>query len=98
MVGWGVTAGDRRAHRRGRGGPRGSRPRYGSQVLLADAPLTFREFVTHEGVPLAAIFREVLEFLAGRPDAVLFGAHAVNAYCDPERMTHDVDLLSTRAR
>ena len=66
-------------------------------VLLADAPLTFREFVTHEEVPLAAIFREVLEFLDGRPDAVLFGAHAVNAYCDPERMTQDVDLLSTRA-
>lgn len=66
-------------------------------MLLADAPLTFREFVTQEEVPLATIFREVLEFLAGRADAVLFGAHAVNAYCDPERMTHDVDLLSTRA-
>jgi Nucleotidyl transferase AbiEii toxin, Type IV TA system len=66
-------------------------------VLLADAPLTFREFVTHEEVPLASIFREVLEFLAGRSDTVLFGAHAVNAYCDPERMTQDVDLLSTRA-
>jgi hypothetical protein len=66
-------------------------------VLLADAPLTFREFVTHEEVPLAAIFRGVLEFLAGRCDAVLFGAHAVNAYCEPERMTQDVDLLSTRA-
>ena len=66
-------------------------------MLLADAPLTFREFVTQEEVPLATIFREVLEFLAGRSDAVLFGAHAVNAYCDPERMTHDVDLLSTRA-
>jgi hypothetical protein len=66
-------------------------------VLLADAPLTFREFVTHEEVPLAAIFREVLEFLVGRTDAVLFGAHAVNAYCDPERMTHDVDLLATSA-
>lgn len=66
-------------------------------MLLADAPLTFREFVTHEEVPLAAIFRAVLEFLAGRSDAVLFGAHAVNAYCDPERMTQDVDLLSTHA-
>lgn len=68
-----------------------------SSVLLGDAPLTFREFVTHEEVPLAAIFREVLEFLGGRIDVVLFGAHAVNAYCDPERMTQDVDLLSTRA-
>jgi hypothetical protein len=53
--------------------------------------------VTHEEVPLATIFREVLEFLAGRSDVVVFGAHAVNAYCDPERMTQDVDLLSTRA-
>jgi hypothetical protein len=66
-------------------------------VLLADAPLTFREFATHEEVPLATIFREVLAFLDGRSDAVLFGAHAVNAYCDPERMTQDVDLLSTHA-
>lgn len=70
---------------------------YINVVLLGDAPLTFREFVTHEEVPLASIFREVLEFLGGRADAVLFGAHAVNAYCDPERMTQDVDLLSTRA-
>ncbi len=66
-------------------------------MFLADAPLTFREFVTHEEVPLATVFREVLAFLGGRSDAVLFGAHAVNAYCEPERMTHDVDLLSTRA-
>lgn len=51
----------------------------------------------HEEVPLAAIFREVLQFLAGRADAVLFGAHAVNAYCAPERMTQDVDVLSTQA-
>lgn len=70
---------------------------YGSIVLLADAPLTFREFVTHEEVPLAVVFREVLEFLTDRPDAVLFGAHAVNAYCEPERMTQDVDVLCTHA-
>ena len=66
-------------------------------MLLADAPLTLREFVTHEEVPLAAVFREVLEFLVDRSDAVVFGAHAVNAYCAPERMTQDVDLLSTHA-
>jgi hypothetical protein len=66
-------------------------------VLLIDAPLTFREFVMHEEIPLATIFREVLAFLTGRSDAVLFGAHAVNAYCEAERMTHDVDVLSTRA-
>jgi Nucleotidyl transferase AbiEii toxin, Type IV TA system len=70
---------------------------YKLPVLLLDAPLTLREFVTHEEVPLAAIFREVLQFLAERPDAVLFGAHAVNAYCEPERMTQEVDVLSTGA-
>src|SRR5829696_9204088 len=53
--------------------------------------------MTHEELPLATVFREVLQFLVDRPDAVLFGAHAVNAYCDPERMTQDVDVLSTRA-
>lgn len=63
-------------------------------VLLADAPLTFREFMTNEALPLASIFREIFAFLTRRPDAVLFGAHAVNAYCEPERMTQDVDVLS----
>ena len=53
--------------------------------------------MTHEPVPLAAIFREVLAELAVTPDAVVFGAHAVNAYCAPERMTADVDVLSTGA-
>jgi len=66
-------------------------------LLLADAPLTLREFVTHEELPLASIFREILDFLAGRSDAIIFGAHAVNAYCEPERMTQEVELLSTRA-
>lgn len=70
---------------------------YPLNVLLADAPLTLREFVTHEAIPLATVFREVLAFLSGRSDVIVFGAHAVNAYCDPERMTQDVDLLSTRA-
>lgn len=64
-------------------------------MLLADAPLTFREFMTNEPLPLATIFREIFQFLTKRPDAVLFGAHAVNAYCEPERMTQDVDLVST---
>ena len=54
--------------------------------------------MTHEETPLAVVFREVLGFVAGRSDAVLFGAHAVNAYCEPERMTQDVDLLSTGAK
>ena len=51
--------------------------------------------MTNEPLPLASIFREIFLFLTKRPDAVLFGAHAVNAYCAPERMTQDVDLLST---
>jgi hypothetical protein len=66
-------------------------------VLLLDAPLTFREFMSHEEVPLASIFREALELLATRQDAVLFGAQAVNAYCDPPRMTSDLDVLSLDA-
>jgi hypothetical protein len=66
-------------------------------VLLEDAPLTLREFMTDEPAPLATIFREILLFLATREDAVVFGAHAVNAYCEPERMTADIDVLSTDA-
>ncbi|MEI7892597.1 MAG: hypothetical protein WCI05_05875 [Myxococcales bacterium] len=69
----------------------------GINLFLADAPLTLREFMTQEEVPLASIFREVLGFLVGRSDVVVFGAHAVNAYCEPERMTQEVDLLSTQA-
>ena len=53
--------------------------------------------MTNEPLALASIFREVFLFLTKRPDAVLFGAHAVNAYCEPERMTQDVDVLSTNA-
>jgi hypothetical protein len=66
-------------------------------VLLTDGPLTLREFMTDEQVPLAAIFREVLSHLATRTDTVVFGAHAINAYCEPERMTADIDLLCTDA-
>lgn len=53
--------------------------------------------MTHEELPLSVIFREVMAFLVERSDVVLFGAHAVNAYCAAERMTQDVDVLSTRA-
>lgn len=53
--------------------------------------------MTHEPLPLATVFRTVALFLAKRPDAVVFGAHAVNAYCEPERMTQDVDVMSTNA-
>jgi hypothetical protein len=66
-------------------------------VLLGDAPLTLREFMTGEPVPLATIFREIMSLLATREDSVVFGAHAVNAYCEPERMTADIDVLCTDA-
>ncbi len=35
--------------------------------------------------------------LAERPDAVVHGAHAVNAYAATERMTQDIDVLCTQA-
>jgi len=53
--------------------------------------------MTHEEVPLADVFREIGRFLIGRDDLVLSGAQAVNVYAETERMTHDVDLMSTRA-
>jgi Nucleotidyl transferase AbiEii toxin, Type IV TA system len=59
--------------------------------------LTFREFVRNEPLPLATIHNAVFEFLPGRDDVVVFGAHAVNAYVDEPRMSQDVNLLSTRA-
>jgi Nucleotidyl transferase AbiEii toxin, Type IV TA system len=65
--------------------------------MFGDGSLTFREFIMREPLPLATIHDAVLEFLRGRPDAVLFGAHAVNAYVDESRMTQDVDILSPRA-
>jgi hypothetical protein len=66
-------------------------------MLNADV-LTFQEFVAHETLLLSQIHGAVLEFLQGRDDVVLFGAHAVNAYVSEPRMTQDVDLLSTRGR
>jgi hypothetical protein len=66
-------------------------------MLNADV-LTFREFVTHEPLPLSRIHEAVFEFLQGRDDAVVFGAQAVNAYVDEPRATQDVDIMSTRAR
>jgi hypothetical protein len=66
--------------------------------MFGDGPLTFREFMTREPLPLATIHDAVLEFLRGRDDAVLYGAQAVNAYADESRMTQDVDIASTRAK
>ena len=55
--------------------------------------LTFREFVMKEKLPLAEIHGAVLEFISGRQDIVLMGAHAVNAYVSEPRMSQDIDLL-----
>ena len=51
----------------------------------------------HEPLPLAIVHAEILRFLRNREDAVVFGAHAVNAHVAEGRMTQDVDVLSTRA-
>src|SRR5271168_1506336 len=64
--------------------------------MFGDGPLTFREFIMREPLPLATIHDAVLEFLRGRKDTVLFGAQAVNAYVKESRMTEDVDIASTR--
>lgn len=66
--------------------------------MFGDGALTFREFMMREPLPLATIHDAVLfEFLAGREDAVLYGAQAVNAYVEESRMTQDVDIASLRA-
>lgn len=65
-------------------------------MFTADT-LTFQEFAMHESLPLATIHAQVLEFLRGRDDAVVFGAQAVNAYVGEPRMTQDIDVLSLHA-
>ena len=66
--------------------------------MLGDGALTFKEYAMKEPVPLATIQDLVLEMLRERDDAVLFGAQAVNAYCDEPRMTEDIDILSPNAK
>jgi hypothetical protein len=65
--------------------------------MFGDGPLTFQEFITRERLPLARVHDAVLDFLRGREDCVLCGAHAVNAYVNTPRMSQDVDILSNRA-
>jgi hypothetical protein len=66
--------------------------------MFGDGPLTFREAMMREPLPLATIHDAILfEFLADRDDAVLYGAQAVNAYVEEPRMTQDVDIASPRA-
>ncbi len=66
-------------------------------LLLHDAPLTLREYTMADGPSLAELFREIAAYLTGRDDAVVFGAHGVNAYVDAARMTQDIDILATDA-
>ncbi len=65
-------------------------------MLNADT-LTFQEFMMHESLPLSTIHGEVLAYLRGRDDVVLFGAQAVNAYVTEPRMTQDIDLMAVNA-
>jgi hypothetical protein len=65
-------------------------------TIFGEGSLTFREFAMREPLRLATIHSAILEFLQGRSDAVLFGAHAVNAYVREPRMTQDVDILALR--
>lgn len=60
-----------------------------------DLPLTLHEFVEDEKIPLVEVAREILAFMREQGGhAVLFGAHAVNLYATPSRMTADVDILT----
>lgn len=68
------------------------------QSLALDLPVTLAEVRMNETAPLADVTREVFRYLSGRRDAVVFGAHAVNAYVGEPRMTSDVDVLSTDGR
>lgn len=71
--------------------------RYDVCVQIASECLSFREYQLNEQLPLSILHQAILDFLKGRLDAVLFGAHAVNAYAGDPRATQDVDILSTRA-
>jgi hypothetical protein len=64
--------------------------------IFGEGTVTFGEFAMQEPLLLASIHQAVLEFLSGRDDAVLFGAHAVNAYVGEPRMTQDVDIFALR--
>lgn len=65
-------------------------------MLIGETPLSLREFLMREPLPLGTIHDVVLEFLQGRDDAVIFGAYAVNSYAGEFRATQDVDVVSTR--
>jgi len=64
-------------------------------VLLEDAPVALHEYLESLGLSRADLFRAVAELLRTRSDAVIVGAHAVNAYVSRARTSDDVDVLST---
>jgi len=66
-------------------------------TLIGESPLSIREFMAREPLPLAAIHDALLRFLCHRDDVVICGAQAVNAYVDVPRLTQDVDIASSRA-
>ncbi|MCP4105929.1 MAG: nucleotidyl transferase AbiEii/AbiGii toxin family protein [Desulfobacteraceae bacterium] len=68
-----------------------------SDTVLNSGILTFREFIMNEPLPLAAIHEAIFEFLQGRTDVAVFGAHAVNYYVSEPRMTQDIDMISPNA-
>ena len=65
---------------------------------LFSGVLTFEEFVMQEPIPLTTIHEAIFEFLCGKKDVAVFGAHAVNAYVSEPRMTQDIDLVSPNAK
>lgn len=65
--------------------------------MLDAGVLSFREWAMKETLPLAVLHEAVLQFLRGRGDIAVCGAHAVNAYVAEPRMTQDIDVLATHA-
>ncbi len=62
--------------------------------------ITLHEMNQPMEVSLSEIHRSLLSFLQNRPDLVVFGAYAVNAYLKPEdvRMTADIDIQALQGK
>lgn len=65
--------------------------------MFTPGALTFREFATHDPLPLATLQEAILDFMRERSDVVLVDAYAVNVYVEGARMSQDVAVQSTRA-
>lgn len=66
--------------------------------LIFDAPITAQEYLMHERVSLGQIFQMVFDLLRNRPNTVVYGSQALNAYVKPPRMTEDIDIFTDDAR